>query len=605
MYSFLPHTSIRAFFPFLGVLLACWILVLLLEFSQEKEMKKLVLLLLYAAVLGDIGISVNSLPYDYTATVDCLSQPLKPQYGGGIIVNPEFNTSLNGWLPFGYGNVIHKISESGNGFSVSHNRTLPYQSVSQKVYLHKNKHYTLSAWLQVNKGNVDVRAVFKTSNGFVHAGAIEAKSSCWSMLKGGITVNTTGPAELYFESNNTEVELWVDSVSLQPFTIDQWTAHHNDSISQVRKKMMKFQALDAQGNPLAGAKFSIYPIRPGFPFGSAINQDIIQNPDYQRWFASRFTVTTFENEMKWYDTEYSPGRVDYSKADAMLAFAKSHGIKVRGHNVFWDDPSTQMGWVQSLNSWQLHNAASARIRSVMQRYKGQVIAWDVVNENVHFNFFESRLGPDASNKFYRQAHKIDPNTLLFLNDYNTLEEPGDYNATPDRFIKRLKQIQSGTDARLAIGLEAHFGVPNIPYMRSALDTLASAGVPIWLTEVDVAGAGPNQAYYLDQILREAYAHPAVQGIVMWASWTPQGCYRMCLTNNQFQNLPTGNTVDNLIHTWNTKSQGLTANDGYFEAHLAHGDYEVEIHHPSLNSSSVHSFKVHPDFESEFKMQMKN
>ena len=41
---------------------------------------------------------------------------------------------------------------------------------------------------------------------------------------------------------------------------------------------------------------------------------------------------------------------------------------------------------------------------------------------------------------------------------------------------------------MAIGLESHFGVPNLPYIRASLDTLAAAGLPIWLTEVDVKKA---------------------------------------------------------------------------------------------------------------------
>ena len=57
-----------------------------------------------------------------------------------------------------------------------------------------------SAWIQVNSGiNIPIRAVFKTSNGFKHAGATIAQSNCWSMLKGGLTVDVSGPAHLYFE----------------------------------------------------------------------------------------------------------------------------------------------------------------------------------------------------------------------------------------------------------------------------------------------------------------------------------------------------------------------------------------------------------------------
>ena len=51
-----------------------------------------------------------------------------------------------------------------------------------------------AARIQVNEGVVTVRAVFKTLNGFKHAGATVAKSNCWSMLKGGITADSSGLA---------------------------------------------------------------------------------------------------------------------------------------------------------------------------------------------------------------------------------------------------------------------------------------------------------------------------------------------------------------------------------------------------------------------------
>ena len=37
-----------------------------------------------------------------------------------------------------------------------------------------------------------------------------------------------------------------------------------------------------------------------------------------------------------------------------------------------------------------------------------------------------------------------------------------------------------------IGLEGHFTIPNSPLMRAILDKLATLGLPIWLTEVDIS-----------------------------------------------------------------------------------------------------------------------
>ncbi|CAN1167753.1 Endo-1,4-beta-xylanase 5 [Linum perenne] len=545
---------------------------------------------------------VRGLPYDYTASIECLEVPHKAQYGGGIIVNPEVNNGMTGWSKFG--NPILRATSSStsnnNTFVVAHTRTAPFDSVSQSVYLHSHLLYTFSAWVQVTQGNVHVTATFKTSDGFIRAGGVVAESGCWSMLKGGITVNTSGQADLYFHTHNSTDEIWVDSVSLQPFTQQQWTSHHQQTIQQVRKRNVRIQALDKHGFPIRNATVSINAKSLRFQLGCAINKNILTNPAYQKWFTSRrFSVTTFEDEMKWYSTESSRGHEDYSDADAMLRFAKLHGVSVRGHNVLWDDPHYEPNWLSSLSREELDAAVKRRINSVMSRYRGQLISWDVVNEDVHFSFFEGKLGADASGYAYQMAHRVDPRTPLFINDFNTIEESRDGLSVPEKYLQKLREIRRFSDnykIKLGIGLEAHFGTPNIPYMRSSIDTLASAGLPIWLTEVDVKSS-PNQAGYLEQVLREGHGHPKVDGMVLWGAWKAQGCYRMCLTDNNFRNLPTGDVVDKLLQEWGRGHSpvvvaGKTDDDGYLETSLFHGDYEVTISHQP-NSSMAKTLFVAP------------
>ncbi|CAL5377496.1 unnamed protein product [Camellia sinensis] len=549
------------------------------------------------------GLVVDALPYDYSATRECLENPHKPQYSGGIVVNPELDDGLKGWTVFGDAKIEHRASKGGNTYLVARHRHESHDSFSQKFQLEKGMFYTFSAWLQVSLGNAKVAAMFKTPSGFEHAGWVVAKSGCWSMLKGGLVVNASGPSHLYFESNNTLVEIWADSISLQPFTEKQWRSHQHQSIDKNRKSSVKLIAMDDKGNPLANAKFSIKQQRPNFPFGCAMNKNILTNTGYQNWFRSRFRVTTFENEMKWYSTEFSRGREDYSVPDAMLRFASTNNIRVRGHNVFWDDPRFQPQWVKSLSSNDLLFAVNKRVNSIVPRYAGKVIAWDVENENLHFRFFESKLGPNASAMFFNDVHRLDPGAMLFLNDYNTIEQSGDVASSPASYLQKFLQIRSGGyRGPMAIGLESHFSTPNIPYMRAAIDKLGATGLPIWLTEVDIQG--PNQATFLDQVLREGYSHPRVNGIIIWAAWSPQGCYRMCLTDNNFRNLPTGDVVDRLIKEWSHSrlSAGTTDSNGHFKTHLSHGHYEVTITHPNMvNSSVTRNFKIAPIKKSQQKL----
>ncbi|XP_073312451.1 endo-1,4-beta-xylanase 5-like [Primulina huaijiensis] len=555
--------------------------------------------LFFFLVLGlEHGLKIHAVPYDYSFTNECLENPLGPQYGGGIVTNPEINQGLEGWTRFGESKIEHQESKDGNKYIIALNRSQPFHSFSQIFHLEQDKLYTFSAWLQVSHGEAHIAAMFKTEDSYETAGWVIAHKGCWSMLKGGLLVNASGPAELYFQSDNADVDILADSISLQPFTHEEWKSHQDQSVEKMRKKSVKFQVLDQHGQPVSNATVSIKQNGSRFPVGCAINQNILQHPAYQNWFTTRFKYSVFENEMKWYSTERSRGVEDYSIADSMLRFTQSHGITVRGHNVFWDNPSYQPGWVGGLSPNDLRAASDRRIKSVVGRYRGQLIHWDVVNENLHYSFFESKIGGSASTNFYQQANGIDSRATPFLNEYNTIEESGDPSSSPPKYLQKISELRrEGYNGPLGIGLQGHFGNLNLPYLRSSLDQLASARLPIWVTELDVK-SGPNQANYLDQVLREIHAHASVQGIMIWSAWSPGGCYAMCLTDNSFKNLPTGDVVDRFLRTLTVADgvQETTDANGAFETSLFHGEYEAEISHPRGVKS--HKFSVVPNEERE-------
>ncbi|XP_051132505.1 endo-1,4-beta-xylanase 5-like [Andrographis paniculata] len=527
---------------------------------------------------------VCAVPYDYSYTDECLKNPRGPQYNGGIVINPELNEGLKGWSVHGNAKVKHAQSDDGNKYIIASERRQPFHSFSQRFELEEGKLYSFSGWAQVSQGKASIKVVLKTQRGYQIAGWVTARNGCWSMAKGGFVAQTSGFAYLYFESENIEVDIWADNISLQPFTLEEWQSHRDKSIEMVRKRRVKFYIKNKDGSPAKNTTLSIKPRRQNFPFGCAINQNILNNQAYQDWFFSRFKYTVFENEMKWYSTENTPGKEDYSKSDALMNLAKSRGVTVRGHNVFWDDPNQQPSWVKGLGNADFSKAANNRLNSVVGRYKGQLIHWDVLNENLHFDYFEGKLGRNSAAKFYKMTKKIDGKAIPFLNDYNTIEDNRDSSSLPTKYLKKIKKIRrQGYKGPLGIGLESHFSVaPNLPYIRSALDQLSSAKLPIWITELDVT-SGPNQASYLEEILGEVYGHRAVQGILIWSAWSSGGCYRMCLTDNNFKNLPTGDVVDKFRNKmiFPNQVQKLTTNsNGFVETSLFHGEYEVAAHdHP--------------------------
>ncbi|KAB2636042.1 hypothetical protein D8674_026576 [Pyrus ussuriensis x Pyrus communis] len=553
--------------------------------------------LLLSCIFLYFGHGTHASSYNYSTTTKCLVEPLDALYGGGIIVNPEFNYNIERWEAFGQGKIEERISKKGNRFMVAHSRKHPLDSFSQKVCVEKGKIYSFSASVQVNEGSEIVAVVFKFPNrDGVRGGDVIAEHGCWTLLKGGFVANFTSPVEILFESKNTSVEIMVDNVSLQPFTKEEWRSHQDKSIKELRKSKVRFQVTQASKNPLKGARVSIKQVKSHFPFGCGMNHYILTNSNYQKWFASRFKWTTFTNEMKWYSTEKTRGQENYTVADNMVKFAQKNGISIRGHNVFWDDPKYQPDWVKSLSPEEVRTAAAKRINSVVSRYQGQLIAWDVVNENLHFSFYEDNLGENASAEFYSTAQQLDPDTTMFMNEYNTIEYSSDEKSSPANYKKKLEEILSyprNENLSLGIGLQGHFGSgqPNIAYMRSTLDMLGAIGLPIWLTEVDVE-KDPNQAQYLEEVLREGYSHPAVQGIIMFVGPEIAGFNVTTLVDKNFKNTPAGDVVDKLIEEWNSNTQEIIADDqGYIDVSLFHGDYEITAEGRVANTSATLSLRV--------------
>lgn len=177
----------------------------------------------------------------------------------------------------------------------------------------------------------------------------------------------------------------------------------------------------------------------------------------------------------------------------MLQFVRANQITARGHNIFWEDPKYTPAWVRNLTGNELHSAVNSRIQSLMSKYREEFIHWDVSNEMLHFDFYEQKLGPNATLHFFETAHKFDPLATLFMNDFNVVETCSDVNSTVDAYISRLRELRYGGALMDGIGLEGHFTVPNPPLIRAILDKLATLGLPIWLTEVDISSTLGKEA----------------------------------------------------------------------------------------------------------------
>ncbi|KDP44504.1 hypothetical protein JCGZ_16337 [Jatropha curcas] len=332
----------------------------------------------------------------------------------------------------------------------------------QKVQLEEGKLYSFSAWVQVKNESEDVAVVFRRANGeLIRGGRVTAMDGCWSFLKAGIVANfSSGPADILFEC--------------------LITTFYNGGM------------------------------------------DIPPRPKYSEGKKEKFTLPNISPQQSHGGTESVQGRENYAVADAMVKFAQVHGIRIRGHNIFWDDPRYQPSWEKNLSPNQLRVSAQKRINFVVSR------------------FYEDKLGKDASAMYI--AHQLDPGTRLFMNEYNTIEESGDRVANPANYIRKLK--------------------------GASLDTLASLGLPIWLTEVDVASS-PNQAKYLD-------SGASTKGKPL--SSCRERDYHLARTSSS--------------SGWKFQTTEIKADsEGSFEVSLFYGDYDITVEDPLTNSSTYLNYKL--------------
>ncbi|XP_042003715.1 endo-1,4-beta-xylanase 5-like [Salvia splendens] len=169
---------------------------------------------------------------------------------------------------------------------------------------------------------------------------------------------------------------------------------------------------------------------------------------------------------------------------------------------------------------------------------------------LHWDFYEQRLGPNASLDFFLTVQESDPLARLFMNDFNVLETCDDTKSTVDNYVSRLQEFGAAGVVMDGIGLEGHFSAPNPALIHAVLDKLALLDLPIWLTEVDISKKFDQQM---------------------------QGCYQMCLTDNTLKNLPAGDVVDALLKEWRTSAiEGKSEVHGAFGFIGFHGQYHVAV-----------------------------
>lgn len=108
---------------------------------------------------------------------------------------------------------------------------------------------------------------------------------------------------------------------------------------------------------------------------------------------------------------------------------------------------------------------------------------------------------------------------------------------------------------------------------------------------------------MEQVLREGFSHTAVDGVILWTALRRGTCYQMCLTDTDFNNLPTGDVVDKLLKEWDTKVlEGQTDEHASYNFFGFLGEYKVTAKYGNTTVDST--FSLSPGRETRhFNIQL--
>lgn len=230
-----------------------------------------------------------------------------------------------------------------------------------------------------------------------------------------------------------------------------------------------------------------------FLIGVAINSDQVAGADSvgQRLVLKQFNSLVAENCMKSEVIQPEKGKFDFKLADEFVNFGVKHHFHIVGHTLVWHSQAPKWFFVDDngnpVSRDTLIQRMKTHIFTVMQRYKGKVNGWDVVNEAINDDGswrespFYKIIGKDYVKLAFQFAHEADPNVELYYNDYS-MAKPG-RRASVVKMIKELKNEGIRVDA---IGMQGHFTMdfPSVEELEKSINAFAATGCKVMVTEMD-------------------------------------------------------------------------------------------------------------------------
>jgi endo-1,4-beta-xylanase len=278
-----------------------------------------------------------------------------------------------------------------------------------------------------------------------------------------------------------------------------------------------------------------------FAIGAAVRDTpFTREPLYRQTLATQYNSIVAEDATDFWPIHPGPSQYAFGRADSLVAFAQANGMAMHGHSLVWY--SWNPTWVTNggYTSDQLRAILKDHITTVVGRYKGKIVSWDVVNEPIeesgnglHSSFWMDHLGPEYIDSAFVWAHRADPAAKLYLNEWATETIGPKSNA-----ILALAQALKGRGVPIdGVGFQMHLSHfwphPTSEQMQTNLIRFSNAGFDIRITELDsdiadTAGTAAliEQAVVYRNVLDACLRTPRCLEVTTWGftdkyHWVPQ------------------------------------------------------------------------------------
>ena len=290
----------------------------------------------------------------------------------------------------------------------------------------------------------------------------------------------------------------------------------------------------------------------GMRFGTAVGlgrpgtlTGAFYDPQYRAILTRECGIYVHENALKWYVMRPDEETFFYDPADTLADFAREQGAALRGHTLLWNREEFSPAWVNNYNFGSRPGAEAERlvrthIQRVVERYRGIIRSWDVVNETIdpstgllRETSLTRHLGENIIDIAYHATREADPDGELVYNDYMSWE--AGHETHQEGVLRLLEGMRERGVPLDGLGVQSHIGSGNYDtstgfdtarddHWRGFLDAVTALDLDLLITEFDVHDknlphdfAGRDQAVadlgrrYLDLM----FEYPQTKDVLCW------------------------------------------------------------------------------------------